>query len=113
MTSFSGLPNRRQSLTGFTEDGDEIWIIRSISQKLYKCQGCYGAIEVGADHVVVQYIARLGGTEHSHWHQRCAEDILYPSSSKLRPVTAKESSRANLERRGRKPAGRRRRPRRG
>lgn len=111
MSSLSGLPNRRQSLTGYTADGDEIWIIRSISQKFYKCQGCYDSIEVGAEHVVVQYIGRLGGTEHSHWHQRCAEEILYPQSRSLRPVSAKESSRGNLEKRGRRPSGRRRRPR--
>jgi hypothetical protein len=111
MSTFRGLPNRRQSLTGFTEEGDEIWIIRSISQKFYKCQGCYGEIEVGDEHVVVQYVARAGGTEHSHWHQRCAEEILFPQSRKLRPVSAKESSRVNLERRGRRPAGRRRKPR--
>ena len=111
MRSLSGLPNRRQSLTGFTADGDEIWIIRSISQKFYNCQGCYQSIEVGAEHVVVQYIARIGGTEHSHWHQRCAEEILYPQSRSLRPVAAKESSRDKLEKRGRRPSGMRRRPR--
>jgi hypothetical protein len=111
MSSTSGLPNRRQSLTGFTADGDEIWIIRSISQKFYKCQGCYDSIEVGAEHVVVQYVARIGGTEHSHWHQRCAEEILYGQTRSLRPVPAKESSRDKLERRGRRPSGKRRRPR--
>jgi len=111
MRSLSGLPNRRQSLTGFTADGDEIWIIRSISQKFYNCQGCYEPIEVGAEHVVVQYIARIGGTEHSHWHQRCAEEILYRQSRNLRPVAAKESSRDKLEKRGKRPSGRRRRPR--
>lgn len=111
MRSLAGLPNRRQSLTGFTPEGDEIWIIRSISQKFYKCQGCYDSIEVGAEHVVVQYIARLGGTDHSHWHQRCAEEILFPQSRSLRAVSAKESSQGKLTKRGNRPAGRRRRPR--
>ena len=72
MNSFSGLPDRRSSLTGHTDDGDEIWIIRSISQKLYTCQGCYDSIQVGDEHVVIQYIGRISGTEHAHWHRRCA-----------------------------------------
>jgi len=111
MNSFSGLPNRRQSLTGYTEDGDEIWIIRSISQKFYKCQGCYDSIEVGDEHVVVQYIGRIGGTEHSHWHRRCAEEILFNQTRGLRTVPANESRRDRLEARGRRPSGKRRRPR--
>ena len=111
MNSFSGLPDRRSSLTGHTDEGDEIWIIRSISQKLYTCQGCYDSIQVGDEHVVIQRIGRIGGTEHAHWHRRCAEEILYSQIRDLRPVKAGESSRPRLEARGRRPAGRRRRPR--
>lgn len=111
MTRFQGLPNRRTSLTGHTDEGDEIWIIRSISQKFYNCLGCRGAIEIGDEHVVVQYVGKLGGTEHSHWHQGCAEGILYSQVRGMRQVSARESSRDKLEGRGRRPAGRRRRPR--
>ena len=111
MNSFQGLPDRRTSLTGHTDEGDEIWIIRSISQKLYTCRGCYDSIQVGDEHVVVQYIGRHGGTEHEHWHRRCAEEILYNQTRGLRRVQAKESDRGKLESRGRRPAGRRRRPR--
>ena len=111
MNSFSGLPDRRSSLTGHTDEGDEVWIIRSISQKLYTCQGCYDSIQVGDEHVVIQHIGRIGGTEHAHWHRRCAEEIVYSQIRDLRPVKAGESSRPRLEARGRRPAGRRRRPR--
>ncbi len=111
MSSLSGLPNRRTSLTGLTDEGDEIWIIRSISQKYYYCGGCKGEIQIGDEHVVVQYVGRAGGTEHSHWHQRCAEEILFNQVRGMRQVSAKESSRDRLESRGRRPAGRRRRPR--
>lgn len=111
MHSFSGLPNRKTSLTGLTDEGDEIWIIRSISQKYYLCGGCRGEIQIGDEHVVVQYVGRSGGTEHSHWHQRCAEEILFNQIRGMRQVSAKESSRNRLEARGRRPAGRRRRPR--
>ncbi len=27
---------------------------------------------------IVQYVLRLGGTEHHHWHRRCAEEMLIP-----------------------------------
>ena len=111
MQDLSGLPDRRRSLTGHTDDGDEIWVIRSISQKLYNCGGCRGAIQPGDEHVVVQYLARAGGTEHSHWHHRCAVEILYPSTRGLRPVSAQASSRKKLEARGKRPSGRRRKPR--
>ena len=111
MNQFQGLPNRKTSLTGHTDEGDEIWIILSISQKFYKCLGCKGEINIGDEHVVVQYVGKYGGTEHSHWHQRCAEEILFYQVRGMRKVSSKESSRDRLESRGRRPAGRRRRPR--
>lgn len=104
---FEGLPDRRHSLRGLTDEGDEAWLIRGIAAKLYRCPGCHGAIEIGADHVIVQYVRRVGGTDHHHWHRRCTEEILVPSLRKLARVTAKESGRSRLESRGRRPAGRR------
>jgi len=109
--SLSGLPNRKTSLTGLTDEGDEIWIIRSISQKKYFCGCCKGTIEIGDDHVVVQYVGRAGGTEHSHWHRRCAEEVLFSQVRGMRQVSSRESSRDRLETRSRRRPGRRRRPR--
>lgn len=92
-----------------TDEGDEAWLIRGIAGKLYRCPGCYGAIEIGADHVVVQYVRRIGGTDHHHWHRRCTEEMLVPGLRKVARVAASESERSRLEARGRRPAGRRRR----
>jgi hypothetical protein len=100
-------PNRRWSLKGRNDEGDEAWLIRGISQKLYRCPGCHGEIEIGADHTIVQYVRRLGGTDHHHWHSRCAEELLIPQLIGLRRVPAGESSRSKLEARGRKKSGRR------
>jgi hypothetical protein len=111
MGGYDDLPDTRTSLVGHTDEGDEAWLIRSISQKLYRCPGCGGAIEIGGDHVVVQYVRRLGGTEHQHWHRRCASEILVGQLRAVRSVSAAESQRPKLEARGRRPAGRRRRPR--
>jgi len=105
----SGLPSTRWSLRGYDDEGNEAWLIRSISAKLYRCPGCHGDIEIASDHVVVQYVMRLGGTEHPHWHRRCAEELLAPDLRDLKRVPAGESSRSKLEARGRRPAGRRRR----
>jgi hypothetical protein len=105
--SVDGLPDRRTSLRGLTAAGDEAWLIRGISQKLYRCPGCHGAIEIGADHVIVQYVRRIGGTEHHHWHRRCAGELLVPELRGVAPVPAAESTRSRLEARGRRPAGRR------
>ncbi len=69
MADLSGLPDKRWSLRGITEEGDEAWLIRGISRKLYRCPACHGEIEIGSEHVVVQYVFRLGGTEHHHWHR--------------------------------------------
>lgn len=107
MSDLAGLPDSRWSLRGRGEEGDEAWLIRSIAHKLYRCPGCHGDIEIGAEHVVVQYVLRLGGTEHHHWHRRCAEMMLLPDLTGLRRVPASESSRSKLEARGRRPAGRR------
>jgi cytochrome c1 len=102
-------PSKRWSLRGLTDEGDEAWLIRGVSRKLYHCPGCHGDIEIGSEHTVVQFVGRLGGTEHHHWHQRCAEELLIPELRQVKRVPAKESSQAKLERRGRVPSGRRRR----
>ena len=106
---YDGLPSIRWSLRGRTDEGDEAWLIRSISQKLYRCPGCHGEIEIGAEHIVVQFVRRLGGTDHHHWHRRCAEELLIPELVDVSRVPASESSRPKLEARGRVKAGRRRR----
>lgn len=107
MTVFDHLPDSRQSLLGITAEGDEAWLIRGISQKLYTCPGCRGEIGIGDAHVVAQTVLRAGGTEHRHWHRRCAHEVLVPSLRSLKPVNAGESGRQKLERRGRKAAGKR------
>jgi hypothetical protein len=107
MSGLSGLPDKRWSLRGRTDEGDEAWLIRSISQKLYRCPGCHGEIEIGTEHVVVQYVLRLGGTEHHHWHRPCAETMVVGDLRDVQRVPAAQSSRSKLESRGRRPAGRR------
>jgi hypothetical protein len=108
MAGLAGLPDRRWSLRGLSDEGDEAWLIRSIAGKLYRCPGCHGEIPIGTEHTVVQYVLRLGGTEHHHWHRRCAEEILLPDLRDVKRVPAAESSQSKLEARGRKPSGRRR-----
>jgi len=108
MGGFAGLPNKRWSLRGRTEEGDEAWLIRGISQKLYRCPSCHGEIEIGAEHIVVQYVFRLGGVEHHHWHRQCAEELLIPDLRDVQRAPTSESKRPRLEERGRRPSGRRR-----
>src|SRR5688500_18480362 len=109
MDAHDGLPDTRWSLRGYNAEGDEAWLIRSISQKLYRCPGCHSEIEIGTEHIVVQYVRRIGGTEHHHWHRRCAEDLVFGELTRLQKVRAAESTRQRLEQRGRVKAGRRRR----
>jgi len=108
MSDHAGLPSTRWSLRGQTEEGDEAWLIRNISQKLYRCPGCHGEIEIGTEHVVVQYVLRLGGTDHHHWHRQCAEVMVVPGLGDVKRVPASESSQSKLEARGRRRSGRRR-----
>ena len=109
--SFEGLPDKRTSLVGLTAEGDEAWLIRGIAGKLYRCPGCHGEVDIGADHVIVHYVRRLGGTDHHHWHRRCAEEILVGELRSVRRISAAESSQGRIARRGNRPAGRRRKPR--
>lgn len=107
MAAHEGLPDKRWSLRGLTEGGDEAWLIRGIARKLYRCPGCQGEIPIGAEHTVVQYVFRLGGAEHHHWHRQCAEMLLIPDLRDVQRVPVSESSRSRLEERGRRPSGRR------
>jgi hypothetical protein len=109
MAGYDGLPDKRWSLRGTTEEGDEAWLVRSIAGKLYRCPACHGDIEIGSDHVVVQYVFRLGGTEHHHYHRRCAEELVVPDLGRPQRVPVSESSQSRLQERGRHPSGRRRR----
>ena len=101
MSELSGLPDTRHSLRGLTAEGDEAWLIRDISRKLYRCPGCHAEIEIGAEHVVVHYVRRAGGSDHHHWHRRCAENLLVPELRRVSRVSAAESSRGRLESRAR------------
>lgn len=109
MDPFAGLPSTRWSLRGLTDEGDEAWLIRAISQKLYRCPNCHGEIEIGSDHVVVQYVRRVGGADHHHWHRQCIEELLLPQLLDVQRVPASETERSKLEARGRLKPGQRRR----
>ncbi len=109
MQHFDGLPDSRTSLRGLNAQSDEVWLVRAISQKLYRCPGCGRAVEIGMEHVIVQTVARLGGTEHQHWHRACVEDGPMLELRQLRTVSAFESRPGKLAERGRSKAGRRRR----
>jgi hypothetical protein len=107
MAELDGLPSMRWSLRGLNEEGDEAWLIRGIARKLYRCPGCHDEIQVGDEHTVVQFVRRLGGTDHHHWHRQCAEELLVPELTHVKRVPASESSQSRLEARGRVKPGRR------
>jgi hypothetical protein len=107
VAAHEGLPDKRWSLRGRTEEGDEAWLIRGIARKLYRCPRCQGDIPIGTEHTVVQYVFGLGGTEHHHWHRQCAEMLLIPDLRDVQRVPVSESSPSRLEARGKRPSGRR------
>ncbi len=108
MGQWDDLPDRRTSIRGRTAEGDEAWLIRDIARKLYRCPGCHGDISIGDEHVVVQYVRRVGGTDHHHWHRRCVTELLLPELRSLQRASASESGRDRLEARGRRSPRRRR-----
>lgn len=109
MSDLAGLPDSRTSLRGLTAEGDEAWLARGIATKLYRCPGCHGEVEIGAEHVIVHFVRRIGGDDHHHWHRRCADDLVIPELRGVRRVSAADTAQGRLQSRGRRPAGRRRR----
>jgi hypothetical protein len=102
------LPDSRNSVRGLDSEGNEVWLIRGIAGKLYRCPGCHGAVEIGDEHVIVHYVRRAGGSDHHHWHSRCVSELLLPELRSLRRVRASETSMGRLQARGRRKPGRRR-----
>jgi hypothetical protein len=111
VSQLDGQPSVRWSLQGLTEEGDEAWLIRGIARKLYRCPGCHGEVPVGEEHTIVQYLRRVGGTDHHHWHRRCAEELLIPELANLKRIPASESTQPRLQARGKVKPGQRRRHR--
>ncbi|MEK6276842.1 MAG: hypothetical protein AABM29_02360 [Actinomycetota bacterium] len=102
------MPDSRFSLRGLDAEGHEAWLIRGIAAKLYRCPGCHGEVEIGAEHVIVHYVRRAGGSDHHHWHTRCVEELLLPELRNVQRVRASETSMGRLQARGRRRPGRRR-----
>lgn len=102
------LPDRRSSVRGVDPDGVEVWLVRAISQKLYRCPLCHSAVDPGEDHVIVRYIRPGPGPHHFHWHRLCVEEGLLPQLRAVRSVPAADAAGAPSRRR---PAGRGRRGR--
>lgn len=101
------LPDSRYSLRALDAEGHEAWLIRGIAGKLYRCPGCHGEIEIGAEHVIVHYVRRAGGSNHHHWHSRCVSELLLGEMRNVRRVPASQTSMARLQARGRRKPGRR------
>ena len=101
------MPDSRFSVRGLDSDGHEAWLIRGIARKLYRCPGCHGQVDVGAEHVIVHYVRRGGGSDHHHWHTRCVEELLLPELRSVSRVRASGTSMDRLQARGRRPRRRR------
>lgn len=68
-------PSRRQSVAGTDLDGRDVVMSASIARKLYRCPGCGGSIDVGAEHVLVRVTERGGESYHQHWHGECSRAV--------------------------------------
>ena len=89
MGELAGLPSIRWSLRGLDEEGDEAWLIRGISRKLYRCPGCHGEIEIGAEHTssstccgsaAPSITTGTGAAPKSCWSPSCASVKRVPAS---------------------------------
>jgi hypothetical protein len=90
------LPNTRHSLVGTGDEGEEVWLIRSVARKLYRCPFCRGEVPIGSDHVVVRYSHPAREVKHVHWHRDCVDEGLRPRLRSLRQVPAAASTERAL-----------------
>ena len=68
-------PTRRASVAGTDLDGRAVVLAATVARKLYRCPGCGGSIEVGAEHVLVRIAEPGGDSYHQHWHGDCARAV--------------------------------------
>jgi hypothetical protein len=72
------LPDSRHDIEARDADGRPVRLVRSISQKLYRCPGCGGEISIGEEHVLALTPEADDGYPHHHWHRTCAVELLAP-----------------------------------
>jgi hypothetical protein len=83
------LINRRQSLRGLDHDGNAVILSLIVAKQLYRCPGCRGRIEVGADHILVRYETQ---DRHEHWHRSCALEMARRELKGVREVTSERAA---------------------
>ena len=95
------LPDRRTSIRGIDREGVEVTLVRAISQKLYRCPLCHGAVDPGEEHVIVRYRRPGPGPHHFHWHRRCVAEGLVRELRAVRKIPAGQEGGAQHRPRGR------------
>ena len=105
MSDLAGLPSTRWSLRGLDRRGRRgLADPRHLAEALPLSRLPRRDRDRRRAHVV-QYVHRLGGTEHHHWHRRCAEELLVPELRELKRVPAGESRAGEARGRGRRQVG--------
>ena len=85
--TMENLPNRRESIEGETFDGAKLRLVHTIARKLYRCPGCHESVDIGAAHILVQYLS-AEPPFHQHWHESCATDEVVRELRSTRVVRA-------------------------
>ncbi len=92
------LLSRRQSLEARNLEGEAVRFSVAIAKKLYRCPGCGGRIEVGADHVIVRY-PESDPPFYQHWHRTCALGDLIRSLREVKAVAGEPALSPGTRRR--------------
>lgn len=99
---FAELPSRRDALRAKDKDNLTVFLSLGVAKKLYRCQSCSGAIEIGSIHVIMSRVQMSKRFNHHHLDFDCVQEKVLPRLSNIQIIKPEETSATAVNARSRR-----------